>query len=376
MCATRSESDLGDEPMSEMTFNGPPNEECHVAVLSGLSLSNLVGFQPGDLTPYFRFGDETVCVWTHAEHEYSKLVSDVRGSAHLTGQPWKTLSSCLEIAASLSSVCEHIYEFSYWWISDFNERTSLEEQDFYGYPRSENIWLTTQVKQGAIHDLCFLADLAPLLDLLQRDDRFFIAAQHFLASIRNHWCCLICELGADPLMHHPSHEPESWEAIQLYPHLDIGMVQACRVAETLLGKPSASRERPKQHRAIERWRSVVTIEPTDTFERVGENYFAYYQAMYAERNQAAHGRGELPFDSTRRKVIDAQCFAWLVLDNYAGRHVRDPEEARDCLEFSRELLAQEVRGTAVKMTYPPEEAARQREGLRRIYRGEADAANR
>lgn len=343
----------------------PPNGDCRVAVLSGLLLSNLVGFQPGDLTPYFRFGRERVCVWTHTEHQLSNLVSFVDPEGY-SSQPWKTLASCLEIAASLSSACEHIHECSYNWICDFRPKAPIDDQVFYGFSKAENMFPIGSIRQGVAEGLLFIPDFAHVLELLQRDDRFFIAAQHFIASIRNHWCCLTCELGADPLMHHPSHEPEAWRAVQIYPLLDIGMVQAYRAVETLLGKP-ADRNRRTVRRALQRWRDAVSIEPTEAYERVGQTFFDYFLAFYAHRSEAAHGRDRIPFSATRQKVIDAQCFAWSVLDSYVGKRAIDLEKARDRLEFDQEMLAREVRGSVVSMTYPPDVAARQRDGLRRIY---------
>ena len=218
-----------DERLGRLYPPNPPNEEkCHWAVISGLVLSNLAGFKVGDLNPYFSFGQERAYVWTHSKNTLSSLVVEVPPQPPPSGQLWKTLASCLEIAGCLESAAEHPYEHSYGWIYQFNPRLSLEQQRFYGFSEGDPLaWI--DVKGGIVQNLWFIADLAAVLELLQRDDRFFIAAQHLLASVRSHWFCITCELGSGR-PEHPSHEPSPWEAIQLLPRLDIAMVQACRSA--------------------------------------------------------------------------------------------------------------------------------------------------
>ena len=347
------------ERLSQLYPPNPPNPECHHAVLQGLRLSNTAGFQPGDLTPYMSLPGERVLIWTHTEHTLSSLVSLFPIEAFASPRLVKTAASCLELAVALTSAFEQLVDFKYWWIYRFDPRVSIDAQEFFGFAQEENALAVAEIRQGLGVDLHFLPERATIVDLLWTDDAFFVSSQHLYASLKAHWICLTCELGQDPIHDHRSEDPEPWEKVQVHPHLDIALVQAFRAIEALLGQPG----RPA--RAEERWRAAVLLEPHARFERSGTTHLEYFEQAYKHRNEAAHGRGHTPFDVTRRHVIDAQCFAWLVLNSYAHKHVAKGSQL--AVSFEPDVVARDVPGSITAWTYPAEVAEERRRALREIY---------
>ncbi len=131
----------------------PPNAQCRFALIRGLIVSNVAGFQPGELTPYFSLGSESIGVWTHSEHELSALVAEFKLGGPSLKVP-KTAVACIELAVALSSVFIKMVPFSYVWIYRFDPKKPLEEQEYYeGLDSLEATMTVATIRQGLAEDL-------------------------------------------------------------------------------------------------------------------------------------------------------------------------------------------------------------------------------
>lgn len=331
----------------------PPNHFCGHAILGGILFYNTAGLKRGDYKRLFEFGPETAHVWTHTRHAPSALVVEVDEQVR-EEKVWKTLGSCLRIAMAFRSNLEHTQsadDFAYDWIYHFDPEEALEEHTLLDrHPVSA----CNTGRTGSIKPLRFLEEIAPTLDLLRKDERYFVASQHLIASVESHHFCLVCAFQMKGYKMHPNHEPEIWEAVETISKMEVAIVQATRAVEAILGKPGKKESPKKLARAVERWKGSVDLEPHETFELVGKSYLDYYYDLFGIRDSAAHSLGELPYEMSRRLTIEAQCFAWLILWHYAKRHSPGPPAAAEALRLDPAVYASEPEDTFTRMTADPE----------------------
>lgn len=319
---------------------GPPNRACRHAVITGIEVDNARGSRdnfrdgpvPGEYRRLFRLLDESVYVWTHTADEYSTLVSRVGPEVH-TRSVWRTAASCLRMAYQLATALEHDLEVDYAWVYYFDPDKTWKEQEYLN--DTDQYW-----RGGTTLSIPRIVEFSPILELLQRDERFFVAGQNLTSSVRHHWFCVHCTVGGGTRPMHPNHEIPAWALASVLPDIEAAIVQATRAVEGFLGKPG-SRETPvKLERAKQRWRDTVPLEPDGVFAVSGTSYFDYYYELFAVRNIAAHSYGRLPIAFRRDLAVRAQAFAWEVLLAYFNKHRISEADATTALKFNRTLIAE------------------------------------
>jgi len=55
-------------------------------------------------------------------------------------------------------------------------------------------------------------------------------------------------------------------------------------------------------------------------------------------NPSAHSYGNIHYDLARKRAVESQCFAAIIVQKYIDKHTVDNETAIDSLKFNRELL--------------------------------------
>ncbi len=311
-----------------------PNGECHHAALTGLGFQNQTWKkaahpeipQKGDRFEFFRFGVEAVSLWTHKEDDYSILLIEV-DPANIPTTLWKTLASSMSIAIGLASMQEHTQTLDYAWIYRFDQELSLSEQDL--LDGEDPLLLDNRMLETV--EQWF--QRARILELLQRDESFFVAAQLVCDSFRNHWFCLECALRPAERRRHDHPEPDPWSMVSSIPAMESAIVQATRAAEALLGKPGSNLTRTKQ-----RWTDRIPLDPDAPFDLTGMSYFDYYYDLFEVRNDSAHSYGRISATLTRSMAVAAQAFAHLILRSRFERDACPQDKAIERLSFNRELL--------------------------------------
>jgi hypothetical protein len=308
----------------------PPNKKCHHALLKGMLFSIPAGLKLHDFIPFFRVGPETVYVWAHSQNQYPALLLDVDTSV-ASQNIWRTLASILELTEAISSSFEHMVNCDYDWIYNFIPEKSIDDNVFLD---SENFGRLS----GSIHELSYFADCAPLIELLYRDERFYVMCVNLLASFYNHHFCLECAFQKDGYQMHPNHELPSWQVAQAIPQMEVAIVQATRTIEAVLGKPGKRDIDSKLRRILERWHNSIDLEPNETFKLTDTSYLDYYYELFAIRGYAAHSLGSFPYQISRQLTIQAQCFAWVILNSYYQRNALSEIDARNVLKFNLRLI--------------------------------------
>lgn len=306
-----------------------PNDVCRHAIVSGLLIENSPGFKRGDLIPLMRLPLETIYVWTGRTHAPSSIVSEVALSVKTEGL-WRNAGHLFKMAQAYASFFEVFCpSYDYHWIYRFDPTLPLDRCEFLS--ASEN--LPDDRFVGNIEPVTFFRDMAPVIDLLVSDEKFYTAASQFLQSVEFHWCCFACELQQDGHRMHPSEEPRYWEQASVLARMDSAIVQACRSAEGILGHPGKDRGR-----VCNRWERALGTDPTQPFFKTGDTLIDFYYSLFNLRNGSAHSYGAVEFQTSRRQTIEAQCFALLVLDAYAAKHSRSIEEACEALGVNKQLM--------------------------------------
>jgi hypothetical protein len=311
----------------------PPNSKCHHAIIDGLQLSNSVGvFSPdlsnmartGDVKRLFQFNSEQLYRWTHKQNEYSIFLSTVPVRTRPSGV-WRTAATALRLAVAIGSEFEHMPDTRYVWIYHFDRRKPFPEQTVYD---------SDILRGGQIHPVHFWAENAQVLELLARDERFYLAAQYLYAAFQNHWFCLLCALSSGRRKHeHP--EPDIWELSDRLPGMEIAVVQATKAVEGLLGKPGDRGTPQKLERVKARWSSAISLSPDESFIQSGQSFLDYYYALFGIRGVAAHSFGQYSPKMSRMAAVQAQCFAWVILLEYFKKHRTSINESLKRLKYSR-----------------------------------------
>jgi hypothetical protein len=321
-----------------------PNEVCNHAIISGVKVENSPGFKIGDYTPLFETDYEKVFIWTHTKDQYSSVISEVSLNINELNY-WKNIGEVLRLAAARAHLFEHITETNYNWIYYFEPNNSIEESDFlFSDHISEGTF------NGSVYKFSFFYEIIAFVELLLRDDKFYTALSLFLNSFETHWFCLHCELSKPEFRRHLSHEPYKWEEAQMIPKMESALVQSCRAVEAILGKPGNKYIKNKVKRAKQRWKSAVDIDPDDIYFKTETSYYDYYYQMFELRNDSAHSFGNLPFYLSRKLTIEAQSFAFLIIDSYAKKHLKEIEEAAKILHFNGEAFKRDNPDCSTKLT--------------------------
>jgi len=333
---------LEQERQKEMYPPNPPNESCHIALINGILFSNETGLRHHDFLPYFRVGFETAYVWTHTQNRSSSLVVDVDVSVN-SQIVWRNLASILELTIAISSSFENIADCDYDWIYSFNPKKLIKENKFL---RLDNVGRLS----GSHHRLSFLANHAPLIELLYRDERFYVMCMNLLTSFNNHHFCLICAFEKNGYQMHPNHELPRWQVAQAIPQMEVAIVQATRAIEAVLGKPGKRDVQSKYQRTLDRWQNSIDLEPIGIFDVAQKSNIDYYHEMFGFRGDAAHSLGSFPYELSRRLTIEAQCFAWVVMESYYQKNALNGIAAREALNFNSDLIEREPDNWSTDMT--------------------------
>jgi len=330
-----------------------PNASGHHAFIRGISIEN--SFRPfiSEYNFLFETALEKVYVWTHTENKYSALVSDVDIS--VKSKPfWKTIGSMIYLSQLYYRAFEGAAfegEFEYKIMYYFSPNSSLESIEFFNLNDTDRLFLL----DGGNVKVTDIADLAPMIELMYRDDRCYIATSLLLSSFQLCYCCLICELGLYQGRKHETHDYELWEQANYVTKMESALVQACRCAESILGKPARSKKKSRVVTHKQRWVDATGINPDDVFIKSRTSYWDYYPKMFDElRNPSAHSQGKVQIDLKRRHIIEAQCFAALILRGYIRKNEKSFEDALDILNFNKVLLSRVAEKMSTILTSPNE----------------------
>jgi hypothetical protein len=319
-CATYRDREL------LLTDQGPPTSNCEHAIIRGFSVSDEPGFSPGELKPFFHLDSEDVFIWTHAKRQSSVLVSCVSNAVHCE-KVWRSAGILLLLANGLSRRFEILdTRFDYDWIYNFAPSSSMESLEFYGEFQVEGI-------SSVVMSRSEYSSLARLIELLIRDDRLFVATQNVFASVHNHVFCFHCAFEPESHRSHPNHELPIWQIASAIPRFEAAIVQATRAVEAILGKPGKRDSPSKLQKIKERWREVLSIDPDSEYKPKRTSYLDFYYELFSIRNDAAHSLGQLPVSLTRSLTIDAQAFAYTLLEHYFDQHSLEIFAAKKALAF-------------------------------------------
>jgi len=307
-----------------------PNEVLNSAIIEGIGINNDFVLSTGEYQNIFKIGIEEFYCWTNEKDNFSKLVVKVDPLVK-EKDFWKTAVAILEIAFSFSKELEVLYEFDYDWIYRFDNSMDIDKLHYlksrYDVSNSISIVQVTDFSQ-----------IASLIELLERDDKFFVACQNIIAAKKNHEFCQICALTPEHLRKHNHFEPEIWEKASLVPKLEAAIVQATRSVEAILGKPGNRETASKLARTKKRWLVNIDLNPDDKYELAGKSYLDYYYDLFSLRGFAAHSFGELSFNMKRIETIEAQSFAWIIIIDYYRKHSIDENKALQRMSFNLDML--------------------------------------
>lgn len=316
-----------------------PNEVCFHAFLRGISIEN--SFKPtvGNYIPFFDTPFEKIYIWTYKKDTYSALISEVNINIKKEAF-WKNTATIIELALSFNRAFEAVTfdgeKIDYKWMYYFQPDCLIDDLVFNNLDEIESSCMS----YGENVKATTIASIANIIELLIRDDKAFTAMSLLNSSFEIHYCCLICELNKHPIYHdHLTQEPQIWEQSYLLPKMETAIVQSCRCVESILGEPPNKNNRNALLRHKEKWNMVIGINPDDIYEKSGKSYLEFYYSLFFElRNSSAHSYGNVHFDLERKKVVEAQCFAAIIMKNYFTQNVLKNVQAMKMLNFNIELL--------------------------------------
>lgn len=329
----------------------PPNEICHFAFVKGLSIEN--SFKPvvGEFNYLLSTPNEKVFVWTHEKDKNSGVIIDVNPDVKNLAF-WKSLLSVIRLALAYSEAFEQGFGsdnvLEYKWVYYFNSKaTQLDKAVIYNTNEMDQKYIT----DGRIIKATELANLAPEIELLLRDDKAYTAMSMLNYSFSLHYICLTCEISDHPYHDHLSEEPELWERADIIQSMEAAIVQACRSVESILGEPPSTKNQNALLRHKNKWNELIGINPDDQYSKANMSYLEFYYDLFFDlRNPSAHSYGNIHYDLKRAKTIQAQCFAALVVRGYMWRHIQDIEIAKAKLNFNEEFLSRVSPDMSTKLT--------------------------
>ena len=184
-----------------------------------------------------------------------------------------------------------------------------------------------------------------------RDDKAYTSCMMLSNSFMHHYICLKCELSSYPYHDHLIDEPEIWEHANIIVNMETAIILACRSVEGILGEPPSTKNKNGVIRHKEKWRKLIGIEPDSLFEKAKMTYFDFYYKLFFElRNSSAHSYGDIHYNLERKKTVQAQCFALLILQGYIHKHILSLDEAKEKLHFNNDLLKKVNREMSTELT--------------------------
>lgn len=324
----------------------PPNDVCNKACLTGLLITNNFDSKIGDMNKLFETKYEKLFLWTHDQKEYSSIVIDVNPEVKKEAF-WKNIGSIISLEMKHAYMFETVSFdwFKYEWIYYFDPKKNLSDQEFNTLDELELMKLNS----GLILKTTDIGNFAPEIELMLRDDKAYTAMMLLCNSFSQHYTCLICELGYSPYHEHISKEPEIWEHGEMISDMEAAIVQACRSAEGILGKPPNRKKidklpNRKKKKFVtdykEEWMKLIGIDPYSIFEKANMSHLDFYYKLFSDlRNPSAHSFGNINYNLERSKVVQAQCFAHNVVDGYFCKHMLSLDEAQKKLNFNLNLLS-------------------------------------
>lgn len=324
--------------IAEKFPNDVPNEASNHAIIRGYCVENSYGPSVGEYNHLCQIGHEDLYIWTYAKDVYSVLVSEVNLS--VKEEPfWKTASYLIWISRFFNRSFEEATVDNlpdYKWMYYFDPTSSkIEDIVFLGLSDLEREFIST----GILIKATDIADLAPILELLIRDDKVYTALSLLFTAFCAHPCCLICEMGENPWHDHLAEEPKIWNQAGLLPSLENAVVQSCRAVEAIIGEPPNQKNAGKVYAHKQHWKATVGIDPDTYFEKASMSYLEFYYSLFHDlRNPSAHSYGNIHYDLARKRAVEAQCFADVIVNKYIELHTKDKETALNLLNFNRALL--------------------------------------
>lgn len=287
-----------------------PNEICHHAFLKGILIAD--GYHPSkDGFDYLFSTDyEKLYIWRFHENKKSKrddfvaLVSVVNPEVKMK-HFWKTAGRLIQLAIAINESFEHLENpIDYKWIRNFNSNCSfIDEIEFYNTSELERCFFC----EGRRYSVEDIAEVASLIEVLEKDDRAYNAASLVKSSFELHWCCLRCELSKHPLHDHLVDEAERWNQADMLQNLEVSIVQSCRAVESILGAPPKKNNKTSIIKHKEKWKREIGLDPDYCFEKAGKSYLEFYYELFFElRNPSAHSYGSIQYELQRKKAVEAR----------------------------------------------------------------------
>lgn len=293
----------------------PLTEKNQFALISGISFSNRFDLQKNNLCPFFNIGKEEAYLW-NAKDQPSLNYLIVKIDKSITKvNIWKTLSSIIEFTLSNHSWFEYGNECDYHWIKNFDPKLTTKQLEFIedSIEESEGYGLYSSRFSGTVKEIDFIRNYAPFIELLFRDETFYVMWMNLYSAFKNHYFCLICAYEKEGYRMHPNHEIPIWQRSQAIPAMEIGILQSTRAVESALGKPGKKEVKRKYERVLDRWKNTVDIDPNSKFFLADKSYIDYYYELFDIRGAAAHSLGSFPYELRRKNAIKAQGFAFEIM---------------------------------------------------------------
>lgn len=338
------------QQLAEIYPEDVPNEASKHAVIQGYCIENSFGPHVGEYNDLCRIGYEKLCIWTHTKNTDSVLVSEI--DLAVKQQPfWKTAAHLILLSYyfARSFECATANDVpAYKWMYYFDpSKAKIKDIVFHNLSELDREFISTGLGIKATD----LARLAPIIELLNRDDKAYTSMSLLFTAFCVHPCCLICEMSKYPWHDHLAEEPKIWDHAVILPSLEIAVVQSCRAVEAIIGEPPNQGNQGKVHAYKQRWNRIFGIDPDDTFEKAKMTYLEFYYNLFHDlRNPSAHSRGNIHFDLARKRAVEAQCFADDLLNRYVKLNAKEHETALGLLQFNRELLDRVSEDMSTSMT--------------------------
>lgn len=308
----------------------PPDELFNKALLGGIIFSNTIDLKDGSYVPFFEIDKEKTFLWKPKKVNNNFLIIEISPLVR-EDKFWRTLATILEFTISYVSLFEIMIECDYNWLKNFHPNILQQDVEFLEFNDYSDIF------SGIVKEPEFIKKLSPFIELLHRDELFYNMWMNLNSSFNSHHFCMHCAYELNGYQMHPNHEIPIWQRAQAIPAMEIGIVQSTRAVETALGKPGNRQVNRKFERVVRRWKESVDIDPYDDFFVAGMRYIDYYYELFDIRGCAAHGLSSLPYDLRRKKVIEAQCFAFEIMRSYYIKNRITKSEAVSSLKLNREL---------------------------------------
>lgn len=310
-------------------FNAPPTNWLDTAIITWLGITNDEVLEPKNVYNLMELWHETLFVWTYKPNTYSNIIV-VADQKVKKQNIWKTSASILELAFSLCTDLEHQHKFWYNRIYNFDYKLNIDAQK---YRDNQSLIDNTRT----IKSLTDLYHVIRIIDLLIRDDKYFISSQNLYAAKLSHNFCQQCALVPDHVKLHLDEEPEIREYIQLLPAMEMAVVNSTRSIEALIWQPWKRENAKKLEKIKQRRKDVTGINPDNIFKIAWVSYIDFYYDLFEIRRFSAHSFWKINFDLQRVKTIKAQSLAFEVNLAYFNKNKSTVRDAIKNIKFNLNL---------------------------------------